>query len=229
MGSRLILVEGIPGSGKSTLARWLEARLSEAGWRARSHEELAEPHPVVPRALRRTCRQPGYALRCAESWSQYADACRHRDGDEVDILEACLFQGTVRLMLEYEVAPDEIRAYVDRTLGALDVLRPVLILLRQADARGFFETKLVARKGVEIVDKIAAHTETTPLARRHGWTGRAGMARCYAHYRDVCDGLLADAELPTHVLDSGGEDWPAIQRSALAFVSSELGLAAARG
>ena len=44
-------------------------------------------------------------------------------------------------------------------------------------------------------------------ARRHGWVGREGLVEFYAHYREVCDGLVARCELPVLEIDTSTDDW----------------------
>ena len=198
-GGRLLLVEGVPGSGKTTTARWLAAWLCEQGVEATFHDELDPDHPVVPRALRRTGSDAGYADRCIAAWRRFAAAQARTRG--VMVLEACLFQGTVRFLLEHEHPPADAERTLHETERALAPLRPRLLYFAAPDARGFLERDFPARKGKDWAGRIARYSETTPIARRHGWRGREGCVELYLAYRALCDRLVAGSTMPRLELD----------------------------
>ena len=86
---RLLLIEGIPGSGKTTAARRIAEQLAARGIPARWHLEESRSHPVAPRDLRRTAREPGFGPRLLDSWRRFAASAPE---GEVTILEGTLFQ-----------------------------------------------------------------------------------------------------------------------------------------
>jgi hypothetical protein len=200
-GCRLILLEGVPGSGKTTSCVWLTEQLAARGVEARWCDELDPDHPVIDRATKRTCREPGFADRCVERWRHFADSLQEsRSG--VWIIEACLFQNTVRFLLEHEHGAEACRRYAEGTGETLARLQPQLVYLTQPDTERFLSQSFSARKGDDIVTKVAAYTETTACARRHDWRGLPGTIAFYAHYREVCDGLLGALGIPTLEVDS---------------------------
>lgn len=163
--------------------------------------------------LRRTAREAGYTDRCVASWRAYAARACEGDGPtRVEVLEGCFFQSSVRLLLEHEHGIDEPLRYLRGTEEALAPLRPLLVHLEHDDPRAFLEEHLEARKGDEIVARIAAYTETTACARRHGWTGRSGMMAFYAHYARVCAELVAATTIPTLHVDATRSEWPDVAR-----------------
>ena len=218
--TRLVLVEGIPGSGKTSTAEWIASWLEGQGITSAWSREERHDHPVIDRPTLRTSREPGYADRCIARWRDFARAVRQSPKPQIHVLEGCLFQSTVRPMLEHEHPLSETRHYTIETIRAIATLSPRFVYLRASDARQFLETHVVPRKGVDIVSKIAAYTETTACARKHDWAGLPGMIEFYAHYRDVCDALLADAALPTLEIDTSNGDWDGVRQRIASWLHS---------
>lgn len=215
MKTRLILIEGIPGSGKTTTAEWIYQRLCRQGFDAELCTELRPDHPVIDRALMRTSRVPGYGDRCVDRWREFAAKAMNSPSPAVHILEGCLFQSTVRFLLEHDHPEPERERYFSATEAALEKLQPRTVYLYQPDARTFMQEQHAARKGDGVIAKIAAYTETTAIAKRHDWRGISGMIEFYLHYRDVCDDLIAGSRFDVLRLDTSGENWDAV-RSDLA-------------
>jgi hypothetical protein len=210
--TRLVLVEGIPGSGKTSTAEWIAGWLEGRGIAADWSREERHDHPVIDRPTLRTSREPGYADRCIARWRDFASAVRRSRKPQVHVLEGCFFQSTVRPMLEHEHPLSETHHYTTETVRAIATLSPRFVYLRAPDARQFLEAHVVSRKGVDIVSKIAAYTETTACARKHDWVGLPGMIEFYARYREVCDALLADTALPTLEIDTSNGDWDRVRQ-----------------
>jgi len=219
MKTRLILLEGIPGSGKTTTAEWIYQRLCRQGIDAELSDELRPDHPVIDRALMKTRRVPGYGDRCVDRWRAFASRTMNDPSPTVHILEGCLFQSTVRFLLEHDHPEHEPERYFSATQDALEKLQPRIVYLRQPDARTFMREQHAARKGDDVISKIAAYTETTAIAKRHDWKGISGMIEFYLHYRDVCDRLIEGSRFDVLRLDTSGDDWGAVHSDLASWLA----------
>ena len=208
--TRLILLEGIPGSGKTTTAewvcKWLRDREVDADWSS----EMTVEHPVIDRSVMKTSRIPGYGGRCVDRWRAFASKAAANVSPAVHVLEGCLFQSTVRFLLEHDYPEDAPERYFVATEEVLSRLQPRIIYLYQADPRAFMERQRIERKGHDTISKTAAYTETTKIAKRHGWKGAAGMIRFYLHYRNICDQLIDQSRFDVIRLDTSNNDWEAL-------------------
>ncbi len=205
-----MLIEGLPGSGKTSLAEWLCARLEARGVRASWIPELERDHPVIDRPTMRTAREPGYAHRCIARWEAFSEALQARDSDAAVIVEGCLFQSTVRFLVEHERSRDEIDAFLPAVERCLAPLRPRLVYLTQTDATSYLESELVRRKGFDTVSRIASYSAGTPFAVARGLEGAAALFSLYAAYRGLCDELVRRSS------------WPVLEVDAVRFGESEV-------
>ncbi len=200
--TRVILIEGLPGSGKTSLAEWLSVRIEDEGVSASWIPELQRDHPVIDRRTMRTAKTRGYADRCVKRWEAFAKTAQALGKPGVVILEGCLFQSTVRFLIEYERPDHEINAYLPRVEGCLAPLRPHLIYLTQTDVAAYLKGEIVRRKGEEIVSRIATYSATTPFSVGRGLRGSAALVSLYTSYRRVCDGLVRRSRLPLLEVDT---------------------------
>ena len=201
-GARLIFIEGLPGSGKTSLAEWLCADLQAAGVSACWIPELDREHPAIGRETMRTAKAPGYADRCLARWEAFSRRVRGRDSPWLFIVEGCLFQSTVRFLVEYERASGEIEGYLPAVERCLADLRPHLVYLTQADVRAYLEGEVVRRKGSDITWKIARYSATTPFAVSRGLSAPSALVELYTRYRSVCDEIVGRSQLPVLELDA---------------------------
>jgi len=202
MRSELILIEGLPGSGKSSLAEWLCDHINAQGTPATWIPELERDHPVIDRSTMRTASAPGYADRCIARWAEFSHATQRLEPPRTVILDACLFQSTVRFLVEYESGADEIDRYLPTVEAYLAPLRPIVVYLTQIDAIEYLETELVRRKGFETVSRIASYSESTPFSKTRGLEGFAALKSLYTYYRVVCDSIVRNSKLPLLELDT---------------------------
>lgn len=202
MHPELILIEGLPGSGKSSLAEWLCEHINAQGTPATWVPELERDHPVIDRSTMRTASASGYGDRCIARWAEFSNAVQRLEPRKTIILDACLFQSTVRFLVEYEHGADEIDRYLPTVEGFLAPLYPIVIYLTQTDATEYLETQLVRRKGFETVSRIASYSESTPYSVARGLEGFAALKSLYAHYRVVCDSMVRNSKLPVLDIDT---------------------------
>ncbi len=198
----LILIEGLPGSGKSSLSEWLCEHLNRQGMTSTWIPELERDHPVIDRPTMRTASAPGYVDRCIARWQAFSNRVQRLDPPSSLILDACLFQSSVRFLVEYERGAEEIDRYLPAVEDCLTPLDPHVIYLTQSDAADYLETELVRRKGFETVSRIASYSEGTPYSVARGLQGFAALKALYTAYRRVCDAMIRSSRLPVLELDA---------------------------
>jgi hypothetical protein len=200
--SRLILIEGLPGSGKTSLAEWLCARIEARGVNAAWIPELQPDHPVIDRPTMRTARATGYGERCVDRWRAFSNHVQARESPEVLIAEGCLFQGTVRFLIEYERSADEIDGYLASVEECIAPLHPHLVYLTQTDVGSYLRREFAQRKGEAVVSRISSYSAGTPFAAVRGLEEDSALVALYATYRGVCDRLVQDSTLPVLEIDA---------------------------
>ena len=149
----------------------------------------------------RTARAPGYADRCIARWAAFSTATQQPESPGTIILEGCLFQSTVRFLVEYERCKSEIDGYLPAVEACLAPLRPCLVYLTPTDTRAYLETELVRRKGFEIVSRIASYSETVPYSIARDLQGFSALSSLYGSYRDTCDSLVRRSSFPVLEID----------------------------
>ncbi len=211
---RLILIEGLPGTGKSSLAGDLCDHLNSLGLSGTWHREEAIDHTVIDKPLRQTASQPGYAARCIEAWQRFTP-----DG-EFMVLEGCLFQTTLRFLIEYGHPEEELRAYLHALGAVFNRFESSLIYLHQPNDGADLVNLMADRKGADIVNKIAQYTSQTPYAVTRGLTGYAAIASLYSRYRDHCDLAVDDFDFPVLRLDSTSTDYLQMRAAAIKWLET---------
>jgi len=220
--SRVILVEGIPGSGKTSLAEWLGGEIEARGIDAAWVPEIQPDHPVIDRPTMRTARNAGYAARCVERWQAFSKRVQGLESPMVFIIEGCLFQSTVRFLVEYDRSSGEIEGYLPAVERSLAPLHPMLVYLTQTDVNAYLAEEIVRRKGTEIVGRIARYTATTPFAVSRGLSGHSALTALYTTYRNVCDGLVKRSAMPALELDAVRLGEAAVRQRVGAWLSAAL-------
>lgn len=207
MPSRLILVEGIPGSGKSHIAEWISGQLTASGIDSKVHPEVPPDRSVIDGALMSTSHEAGYTYRCIERWRSFVTEVLAEPRCVVRVVEGSFFQSTVRFLLEHNHPGEEVQHYMSATERALAPLAPCLLYLVHSDAPRYLREQLVARKGPDVVSRIAAYTESTAWAKERKLLGMDALAEFYSHYRRVCDDLVEECSMPTLIEDTSSGDW----------------------
>jgi hypothetical protein len=199
---QVIIIEGLPGSGKTSLAEWLCDNIKAQGYSVSWIPELQRDHPVIDRSTIRTAKVEGYARRCIAGWTAFSKLIQALEYPHVFIVEGCLFQSTVRFLIENERPANEIEEYLHSVEACLAPLRPHLIYLTQTNVKAYLESEVDCRKGREIVSRIIRYSETTPYSISRGLEGRWALVSLYISYRNVCDRLIQNSKLPILKLDA---------------------------
>jgi hypothetical protein len=119
VGSRLVLVEGLPGTGKSTTAQFLALHAARHGRRARWYYEEEAGHPVT-----------GSYHPSADPLARWAAFVRAAgQADELVVLESAWLQWPILALLRHDLAPEAILAVV----GEIAVLLAALPTGRYGD------------------------------------------------------------------------------------------------
>jgi hypothetical protein len=177
---------------------------------------------VIDRATIRTARAPGYARRCADRWAEFSRDVQSRVSPEVFVLEGCLFQGTVRFLIEYERPFEEAMGYLTAIGESLAPLHPHVVYLTQTDPESYLREHLVGRKGEQIVSRIAAYSSTTPFAVRRGLPGPEALVSLYASYRSACDVFVEHLDFPVLTIDAVRFDEVAVRDQVGAWTDTVL-------
>lgn len=199
---RVVLIEGLPGSGKSSLAEWLCARVEAQGIAATWVPEGHAGHPVIDRPTMRTARSPGYAERCIERWDAFSKSVQAHASPHLFILEGCLFQSTVRFMVEYQRSAEEIETYLPAVESCLGPLGACLVYLAQTDPNAYLQGEIFRRKGEPVVSKIAEYSAKTPFAVTRGLAPHPALVSLYTAYCQICDQLVRRSGLPVLEIDA---------------------------
>jgi thymidylate kinase len=207
-GTRLILVEGIPGSGKSSTAQWLARRLPGARW----WYEEALGHPVY--AFRDGDELGGFVREllagrhaplvdaALAQWRRFVEATAA--GDEVVLVDGCLYGYLTWSLFPQDLPEPEIAAYVAAVEAILRPLDPRLLYLRRPDVAGTLEA-LTAARGQAMRRAYVERSTGAPYSRRRGYDGFDGMVAFWRDYQAFTDRLFDASPLTRLRVDDG--DW----------------------
>lgn len=219
LDTRFIFVEGIPGAGKTTAVECLTRRIEvQTGLPAHPIWEdgpmrvsLTLPHP---RAVWQAVSAEQYVERSLSLWRTFL-AEAERSG-AVSVCDGMLFHGNMTDLLLMDAEPVMLRGYVAQVLGTLAALKPAVIYLRRDDVaaalRAICDERGSAWEAYQTGWKLAS-----PYAQRRGLRGFDGLARFYRDYRDVCDGIFAELDVPKLAIRHSGE-WAAHYRHMCRFL-----------
>ena len=215
---RIILIEGIPGSGKTSLAESVCDHLCSTGTPSVWFREEARDHPVIGIDMRQTASKANYASRCVQGWRDFVNSNAHEG--KTYVLEGCFFQSTIRYLLEHQHPHQEIDDYIAGFLSAVENTDVSLIYLRQEISGRILLNQMIDRKGLDIVNKIANYTENTPYAQARKLRGQEAVASLYTDYRQLCDKLVGQLNIPTLVVDAFHSSHQQVYDSTLLWVES---------
>ncbi len=154
-----------------------------------------------------TSRDAGYVDRCVAHLRAFVADVLAGQADTVQVVEGSFFQSTVRFLLEHQHPDGEPQRYMAESERVLSPLTPQLLYLVHRDVAHYLREQIVARKGADIISRIAAYSETTPWARERDLTGLTALVELYVHYRQLCDELVNAASMPCLIEDTSEGDW----------------------
>jgi thymidylate kinase len=214
VGSRLILVEGLTGSGKSIMAHFIARQLQYNGIPASWVHEGEEPHPILVDV---GSSLPDYMDEMRERWAAYVEQA----GDQVIVVEACLFNNLIDSLLAHDVDRAKVLQYGDALQALIEPLNPTLVYLVQEDVDSALERNFKDR-GKGFRDYVIQYATETPLARRRGWEGYAGMVMFWREFVAVTDELFQRYRIRKLKIDNSAGHWDDYNRQVLECLSLPL-------
>jgi hypothetical protein len=196
----VVLLDGLPGSGKTTTSQKLAAVYAQRGEPCVWLLEEAKDHPLFGADIRRQHRRADYDTICLAQWARLLDEL---DDPERLTLDGCALQSTVRFMFEQSWPMNRIASYWHQFQQCLAPIPVSFVYLRHPDAASFI-LRHTMHVRTDVWPKIAQHVEQTPAGRMLASEGFDASVEFWVRYRQVCDDLLAQTNLPLLELDIGG-------------------------
>ncbi len=137
MKTKLVLLEGLPGSGKTTTTRNLAAEIIKAGSACQTFWEWSDPHPIdigdFEHAGEFIASSPMRREDLLRQWHRFA--LLQRDQELVTVMESRFWQTTAMLMYAGGCPAEDVLAYHQGVIAAIQDLQPVLIYFTASDVR----------------------------------------------------------------------------------------------
>lgn len=223
--TRLILIEGLPGSGKSTLAQFLARALTQHGICHKWWYEEELGHPVYLFDDAATLQQvlddmsagryPKVIAAALDRWRAFAAGVA--SGDQIIVLDSCLFGYLTWTLFPFAAPLDVIHAYLAEVRRIIAVLNPTLIYLYQDDVARALRV-ICDRRGGETEQRLIRNATESPYGQRHGLRGFAGMIALWRDYRRLTDMAVAATRMPTLAVENSAGDWPRYQQLVVDFL-----------
>jgi hypothetical protein len=209
----VVLVEGLPGSGKTTTSRQIAAAYRHRGESCAWILEEAKDHPLFGADVRSRHRQPDYDAVCLAQWARLQDPS---DGPQRLVLDGCALQSTVRFMFEQNWPMSRIETYWRRFQYCVAPIPVAFVYLQDPDPESFIRDHVTQVRS-DVWQKIVRHVEQTPMGRVLIDGGFDASVEFWVRYRQVCDALVAQTELPLLVLDISAE-WDDVTPRIMAWL-----------
>ena len=216
--TKLILLEGLSGSGKSTTATYLALQLQRQGIPYRYHWEMEVPHPVNMRTgFGDSVYTPEerFELGLAK-WRAFAAGAA--GGDQVTILDGKPLHITLLYMILHDsIKRERLVDYARQIAAIIRPLGPRLVYLRQEDLELGLQ-HLERDRGTGWSEGLIAQIQQRQADKSLDFSGRDGLLRYFAHYRDLLESALAGMDTPALRIEVQEDDWPARYRKLHAFL-----------
>jgi hypothetical protein len=178
--------------------------------------EGEEPHPILVDV---ESGIEDYMAEMRGRWAAYVDqvgSC-----DQVSVVEACLFNNLIESLLAHDVGRSEIVRYSDELQALIEPLNPTLVYLVQEDVGSALERNF-ERRGKGFEDYVIRYATETPLARRRGWEGYAGMRMFWREFVVVTDELFQRYRVRKLKIDNSAGHWDDYNRQILECLALPL-------
>jgi thymidylate kinase len=223
--TRLVLFEGIPGSGKSTTAQFIAQALADQGYPVRWWYEEELGHPVylfrdLPglTQVREDLHGGRYRAVIAAALRQWHRfAAQVGAGEEIVVVDGCLFGYLAWSLFPLDVSPAEIMAYIAEVEAIIAPLNPALIAFRQEDIAHSF-ARVCARRGGNTEARFVSNATESRYGQRHNLRGFAGLVDFWSEYRRLIDTACATSPFPVLTIETDSAEWSSYQRRCLAFL-----------
>jgi deoxyadenosine/deoxycytidine kinase len=223
--TRFIFVEGIMGSGKSTTAWFLTEQLQQNGIAARFLAEgptFEEPeHPLRiapmfphPNAIWLDLTVEEFVETSLQKWRDFVQAARQ--GSRVIVCDGLLFHGNMTDLFLMNANISVLQRYVAQVVESLQPLSPVVIYFYHADIARAIRSVCNDRgeqwEAYQINWKVAS-----PYGVQRSLHGFGGLVQLYQTYREICDDIFTQIQLPKLAIRNEG-DWATYYQDILAFL-----------
>jgi hypothetical protein len=228
--TQLIFVEGLPGLGKTTTASWLAVRLNAQHLPIRLYLESQPEHPinvggdlhpagdVTGETYFQQYRPASFIRESLQRWQAFVDDTIQTDA--ISVLDSYPFQNSIRILLQMDVALDDMRAYAAQVEALVMPLRPVLIYLSHRDVAHAVQhfSEIGAQRGEAWMDYVARLIAHCPYGVARHLEGTSGVLAFMQDYKRLTDALLDESCLPRIVLKDCAGQWAGCYRQIEAFL-----------
>jgi len=212
LSTKLLLIEGLPGSGKTSLAKYLAKKLARNGIRTDCFLEDASAHPT----LAPWDEDPEIFLRSSvATWRAFSQ--QTAVSERTTIIEGNFFQSTPRLLLQQNLEPPRIQAYIQQVESFISHLDPVLVYFHPLDI-GLVIEEICAQRGPEWRSYfVQAVTENRYGQHKH-LKGMAGAIAFMKAYQNLCDNMFGSLAMKKVKIDFQTPDRERIDREITIFL-----------
>jgi deoxyadenosine/deoxycytidine kinase len=212
LSTKLLLIEGLPGSGKTSLAKYLTEKLAQNSITADCFLEDSSAHPT----LAPWDDDPETFLRSSvATWRGFSKQAAF--SERTTIIEGNFFQSTPRLLLQQNLEPTRIQAYIQQVEGFISDLDPVLMYLHPLDI-GFVIEEICVQRGAEWRRYfVQAVTENRYGQHKH-LTGMEGAIAFMQTYQNLCDNMFKSLAMKKVKIDFQTPDWERIYQEITIFL-----------
>ena len=219
MNTKLILVEGLIGSGKSAAAQFIWIQLQKHGFQCRWFLEDEINHPLYLKSLKNFKTPEDAMAELHGRWVSFVRQVKHSQG--IAIVEACLFQYIVGLMLEMAIDADTISAYVRGIKDVFKELLPIFVNLKEPDVARSLRA-ICDKRGKLWENLVVDRNNRTLYARRKGLSGFAGFVQFTQSISQLSDRLFEEFDIQKITIDKSIGDWQQHHKKIFNFMKLPL-------
>lgn len=175
--------------------------------------QASYPHEIPQTLIEELSRYDIYDGLSLETYQRlilqrWRDFQRSANGsDEITILECCLLQNPLTVMLaRHNANPQKARQHVEQIAEIIANLHPLLIYLCPSDVRGALE-HVRAERSKEWADFVIWYLTGQAYGTSHGLDGYEGVIQFYEMRQRLELEIIRGLPIPALILDHVGTDW----------------------